>query len=33
MKKKVLSAILVIAMMATMLMGCGGTAEEEAPAE
>lgn len=32
MKKKVLSAILVIAMMATMLMGCGGT-EEEAPAE
>ncbi len=30
MKKKVLSAILVIAMMATMLMGC---AKEEAPAE
>lgn len=30
MKKKVLSAILVLAMMATMLMGC---AKEEAPAE
>lgn len=30
MKKKVLSAILVIAMMATMLMGCGGTEEPAA---
>ena len=40
MKKKVLSAILSVAMVATLLAGCGNTAEEapaatteEAPAE
>ena len=31
MKKKLLSALLSVAMVATLLVGCGGT--EEAPAE
>ena len=32
MKKKVLSALLSVAMVATVLMGCGSAAEEAAPA-
>ncbi len=33
MKKKLLSIVLCIAMVSTMLIGCGSTATEEAPAE
>lgn len=32
MKKKVLSALLSVAMVATLLVGCGGQAETTAPA-
>ena len=32
MKKKLLSALLSVAMVATLLVGCGGTTTEEAPA-
>ena len=32
MKKKLLSALLSVAMVSTLLVGCGGTAEEAAPA-
>ena len=33
MKKKLLSALLSVAMVATLLVGCGGSTAEEAPAE
>lgn len=33
MKKKLLASLLVIAMAATMLTGCGGSSEEKAPVE
>ena len=33
MKKKLLSALLSVAMVASLLVGCGGSAETEAPAE
>ena len=32
MKKKLLSALLSVAMVATLLVGCGGSTTEEAPA-
>ena len=32
MKKKLLSALLSVAMVSTLLVGCGGAATEEAPA-
>ena len=31
MKKKLLAALLTASMVATMLVGCGGSAEEAAP--
>ena len=33
MKKKLLSALLSVAMVATLLVGCGGSTTEEAPAD
>lgn len=33
MKRKLLSAILCVAMVATMLVGCGSKTEEAAPAD
>ena len=31
MKKKLLAALLTVSMVATMMVGCGGAAEETAP--